>query len=239
MYKKIFVYIGLLVLLIGVLLPTYLFLVQPNVGPDFKIYLGQSENQIPEIDWKDITNGNLSRSLYRAHKNNKLLPIVNGVMPISTFRHPNPSFYENYGFGYIELFFEEVKTGKYLPLDTRPYHSIAIYSTDIDGEKYFVLIQRWLNDDETVSFVPIITNNIETIEGFIKNNSDKFPSVIVSINNSYTCEGIVGAGTKYCKWYFENQKEYDKIRLDWLTDNKVPTKFAKYPVLITRSLLKI
>lgn len=119
---------------------------------------------IPEIAWEDVTSGRLANFLRIQESLGKLVVFPNQVRPIETYRMINPFFYENRGYGYIELFEVEIRNNKYINPDIRPYRYIAVYKTEISGKLHCLLIFEWLNSDKTVSFVPIVIPESKFVE---------------------------------------------------------------------------
>lgn len=234
MYKKIIIY-SLVLFLLGIGL-SYSYL---KFGSLYKVYLGTSINNIPEADWDDVTSGKLGSYLNIYNRLNLFKPSSKYILPIEVYRHPNPFFYENHGFSYVELFLTELQSGIYLDLSKQPFRSFAVYRTKINNEHYYLLIQKWTNKDKSVTFVPAITSDITDYSSFINNSYDSFPSLIVKIKDKDTCNSIYNSGVEYCNWYFENVVKYDEIRTEWMTNNILPKEISKFPILLTKSPLKI
>lgn len=176
---------------------SYIKFVNPKVSSDIKVYIKKTTGQILVTSWNEITTGDLLVLLNNNQDQAKLPEISSTVLPIEKYRFPNPFFLNNHNYSYIELFLSQVQSGIYQDLNVQPYKTVATYKTNINGENYYLLILRWINSDETISFVPIITTNLTDYSDFIYNNSKFFPSPIVEIKNIETCLTLQGAGKEY------------------------------------------
>jgi len=238
MFKKILLILISFVFVVFASSFIYLKLVNPNFKV-FKIYLGTDVKEIPEISWEDVTSGRLANYISLREKLNIFSKMSTSVIPIDTFRYPNPLFYNEYNFGYIEPFFYEVRLGKFKDPRNQPFKSFALYKTSINSEEYFILFQKWLNKDKTITFLPIIFKNIDDYSNFINNKYEFFPSPIVQIRDVETCKLLPNSGIEYCNWYIDNIDIYNKITEDWLINKILPREISKYPILMIKTQLKI
>lgn len=239
MIKKILIF-SIIVFSLGFILSySYIKFVNPKVSSDVKTYIKKYAGQILVLPWDDVSTGKLLDLLNNDQEMGKFPEISPDILPIEQYRFPNTFFVKNHNFGYIELFLAQVQSGVYQDLSIQPYKTVATYKTNIDGEDYYLIIQRWVNNDESISFVPIITSNLIDYSDFIYNNSKYFPSPIVEIKDVKTCLTIHGAGKEYCNWYFNNIESYNEIRNNWLTNGVIPSRITKFPVLIVKTPLKI
>lgn len=239
MNKKILIAVIIILSLGFILSYVYIMFFNPKVISDvktkFKIYTGQ----VAKVSWDEVISGSLLNSLYRDEDQGKFTEISSNVLPIEKYRFPNPIFVENHNFGYIELFLAQVQSGVYQNLSIQPYKTVVTFKTSINDEDYYLIIQRWVNNDESISFVPIITTNLIDYSDFIYNNSKYFPSPIVEIKDIETCLILNGAGKEYCNWYFDNVTNYNEIRDNWLTNSIISSEIVKFPILIIKTPLKI
>lgn len=237
--KKILIF-GLIIFSFGLGIGyVYTKFVNSKITSDAKTYFKKYTGQILVISWDKVTTGVLLDLLNKDQETGKFPEISSNILAIEKYRFPNPFFVENHNFGYIELFLAQVQSGIYQDLNVQPYKTVSTYKTNINGEDYYLIIQRWVNNDESISFVPIITSNLIDYSDFIYNNSKYFPSPIVEIKDIETCLILNGAGKEYCNWYFDNIINYNEIRDKWLTTSIIPSEIAKFPILVTKTPLKI
>ncbi len=199
---------------------------------------------IPEIAWEDVTSGRLANFLRLQESWGKLVVFPNQVRPIETYRMINPLFYENHGYGYIELFELEIQNNKYINPDIRPYRYIAAYKTVISNKLHYILIFEWLNSDKTVSFVPVVIPENKFVEGgkvsqyaneLIKRETIIFVSPIVKIRDMAGCMSVFTSSQEYCEWYMSKASEYYELVDKWYAGQKVPSEVGRYPMLVTKT----
>ncbi|GEM_PF-4867638 len=217
----------------------YIKFFNPKAISDLKTNIKKYTGQVTAVSWGEVTSGSLLDSLYKDEDQGKFTEISDNIVPIQKYRFPNPFFIENHGFGYIELFLAQAQSGIYLDPHRQPYKTVKIYKTKINDESYYLLIQKWINNDKSISFVPIITTSLTDYSDLADNSSKFFPSPIVEIKDIETCLKLKKAGQEYCNWYFDNLISYNEIRDKWLTNSIIPTEIAKFPILITKTPLKI
>lgn len=147
-----------------------------------------SIEQIPMIGWEDVTSGRMAKFFATQESWGKLPIFPQQVRPIEIYRMINPYFYENQGYGYIELFELEIQNNKYLNSDVRPYKYIAVYKTEIAGKLHYLLIFEWLNSDKTVSFLPVVVpENKFSQEGKVS----KYASELMTLETIFFLSPIV------------------------------------------------
>lgn len=206
-----------------------------DIKTSFKISSGQVET----ISWDNATSDDFLNSLNNLQNQGTFSKISPSVLPIEKYRFPNPYFIQNHGFGFIELFLAQIQLSTYSESNKQPYQTVKTYKTNINNEDYYLMIQRWVNNDKSISFVPVITSDLIAFSDFVENSSKFFPSPIVEIKDIETCIKINGAGVEYCRWYFNNITSYNEIKDKWLSTSIIPTEIAKFPILITKTKLKI
>jgi hypothetical protein len=239
MNKKIVIAIIILISLGIVLSIIYIKYFNFKAISDLKTSFKLSSGQVEAISWDNVTSDDFLNSLNNLQNQGMFSKISPSVLPIEKYRFPNPYFIQNHGFGYIELFLAQIELSTYIDSDKQPYQTVKTYKTNINNENYYLMIQRWINNDKSISFVPIITSDLIVFSDFVENGSSFFPSPIVEIKNIETCIKINGAGVEYCKWYFDNITSYNEIKDKWLSTSIIPTEIAKFPILITKTLLKL
>ena len=213
---------------------------------EFKIVSdGAFPNNYPEIKWSDITTGILARSLQKLDKQNKLPNLPDKIVPVTKFQKSSQSFFILGGISYIELTEDDLKSQIYAEKPKRPYQFVAFFKTSLDSSNYLLLIQKWVNQDKTISFIPVLVpqtlaiNSDNTITDYyadILDGSLYFYSPILKYKSQSECTITLQNDNAYCKWYFQNQKAFEKIESLWT--NKIPKNIGSYPVQITRSQIK-
>ena len=201
-------------------------------------------DEIPKIEWTDATSGRLANFFETQDSWGKLPVFPSHVRPIETFRQINPFVYENRGYGYIELFELEIRNNTYQNPDVRPYKYVAVYKTEIGGKLHYLLIFEWLNNDKTVSFLPLVIPEDKFVQDgkvskyvseLMTRETIFFLSPIGKIRDMPGCMSAFSASQEYCEWYMSRANEYYQLTDKWYAGQKVPVEVGKYPMLFTKT----
>lgn len=109
----------------------------------------------PSVPWQTVVDGSVSRSLGRQAGQGKLRGFGPEVAPVTRFVRLPGEYVENNGVDLVELPSEIVRSPQYLDTTKRPFVTVAYFQTMIEGEKYYLIYQRWRSVDGSESYVPL------------------------------------------------------------------------------------
>lgn len=198
---------------------------------------------IPYVSWADVASGRLNSSLMLKRMAGLLPEFPNNVDTFSSFRQIDQRFYNTYKWGYLGLYYTDIETERFAN-DQAPYRFIAYYKTKIESQTYYLLIEEWMNKDDTLIFLPIIVSESSFIKGgqvdtyykvLTDINGPYFPSLVVKIESLDTCVSLKGAAPSFCMWFMKNKKNYDHLYDTLIKSDSIPNSAGKYPFLVTAS----
>lgn len=190
-------------------------------------------SSFPHVSWRAITDGRVVRSIERQ--------VVDGVLeaalPVLSFYATGDEFFDEVGVRFISISSDELKSGKYRAVETRPYRWVAFYQTTIAGERYYVLFQQWHNREGSVSYVPLILPERKVREGegvsayyeaSVAEDSPYALSPILAYRDQTNCALNMGEA-EYCAWMSKRADKYTAITEEWVERGSVPRAMGRYP----------
>lgn len=123
---------------------------------DYPVFTdAQKVGDYPSVPWQAVVDGSVSRSLARQAGQGMLRGFSPEVAPFTRFVRLPGEYVENNGVDLVELPSEIVRSPQYLDTAKRPFVTVAYYQTMIEGEKYYLIYQRWRSVDGSESYVPL------------------------------------------------------------------------------------
>jgi hypothetical protein len=123
---------------------------------DYPVFTdAQKVGDYPSVPWQAVVDGSVSRSLARQAGQGKLRGFSPEVAPVTRFVRLPGEYVENNGVDLVELPSEIVRSPQYLDAAKRPFVTVAYFQTMIEGEKYYLIYQRWRSVDGSESYVPL------------------------------------------------------------------------------------
>lgn len=148
---KRYEWLGLLIVFVGLV----------SVGAwyyyrDYPVFTDvQKVDDYPSLPWQAVVDGSVSRSLARQAGQGKLRDFGPEVAPVTRFVRLPGEYVENNGVDLVELPSEIVHSPQYLDTAKRPFVIVAYFQTMIEGEKHYLIYQRWRSVDGSESYVPL------------------------------------------------------------------------------------
>jgi hypothetical protein len=193
----VFIVLTLTVFLVG----AYLYSNRNNKSSSLQVYtVAQKPNSFPEIAWEDIVSGKLLSYLENQDAKGKLPTISPEAKPIETPSVSNQEYYQKNGIVSLQMTSNDVISNKYKDTKARPFRFVAFFKTNLNGIGYFVLVQKWLNPDCSIAFLPLIVPESLSATGnalsayyqdLISDNTVYFLGPILKIKSLTQCNGIL------------------------------------------------
>lgn len=248
--RKSIVIVFFLVLILTVFLVAAYFLSSgKNKTTSYQISSDAKNTTLyPNIAWSDITSGKLLDFLKGEDVKGKLIQIPASAEPIF-LRSTSQDFYNTNGLAYVQLPSEDVVSNKYKNKDLQPFRFVAFFKTNLGGTSYFVLVEKWLNIDGSISFLPLIIPELLALKDgvissyysdLIAGTSVYFLSPIYQIKSHDQCKNILPKRESYCDWYFQDSKigiTLLSIMNEWTQTGNIPSSVGMTPMVVTAKRL--
>lgn len=210
----------------------------------YLLYRSDSIQDAPFLNFTLIRTGILQPLMQVKRAFDPKAKFNNNTITFDTYRKIDSQFIADHGYGYIQLFNQQVESGLFRNPEVRPYRFIGFFKTSINGELYYILVEEWLNKNGTIVYLPFIlkanvfNNGTDKVDK-VKQYLDSFPSPLFIINNIESCNKILGSGMEYCTWYLKNTSKYIEIYNYILNYKNIPIEISKYPILLVPSGLYV
>lgn len=209
---------------------------------DYSVFTdAEKVGDYPSLPWQAVVDGSVSRSLARQAGQGKLRDFGPEVAPVTRFVRLPGEYVENNGVDLVELPSEIVHSPQYLDTAKRPFVIVAYFQTMIEGEKHYLIYQRWRSVDGSESYVPLILPEAKVVEGgaptkyyldLTSNDANHMLSPIMHLATRDFCVSNMAGQAGYCNWLFESEgrrTKYEEILSNWVESAVVPREMGRYP----------
>jgi hypothetical protein len=250
MRKSVVVLFFSVLILTIFLVVAYFLSTKKNTISSYQIFsVAKAPNNYPKIAWNDITSGKLLNYLEIQDRNGKLPLISSAAKPITMPAITTPEFFEANGLTILQVAADDVASNKYKNSETRPFRFVGFFKKELGGTAYLVLVQKWLNQDGSTVFLPlvvpeslaIINNSISSYyDELTTDNTVYFLGPILQIKNLTQCKFALPKRETYCDWYFQDQNISNTLLnmvTEWTKFGNILKEVGKTPMVFSVSRL--
>ena len=197
--------------------------------------------KLPFVAPEDIESGAFSEFILRNFKAGKLGEFPKYAKPFKPTFSIQSLLFEHYGYGAaIDMPEADQKKATYTDLTQRPmYVTPAYFVTEIEGTKYFLCSQLWLNVNGKVSTLTYILEYgttepvLNKLRGLAKPGADRI-ILPLYFKSGNVCKSVMENDLGYCQYWTENQGQIRQFFEEWAeTGNLPPNNYLFFRTKVT------